>query len=67
VPQGNGAPVITDGLFSQGEWDDALRIPLGETVALHLKEYRGVVFIGVRGEGGIEFAIRRSKLPAQRW
>ena len=49
VPKGNGAPVITDGLFSPGEWDDALRIALSETVELCLKQYRGVVFIGVRG------------------
>jgi hypothetical protein len=51
VPEGNGAPVITDGLFSSGEWDDALRIVLRDPVTLHLKEYRGVVFIGVRGQG----------------
>jgi len=49
VPEGNGAPVITDGLFSPGEWDDALRIALSEAVELRLKQYRGVVFIGVRG------------------
>ncbi len=53
VPEGDGSPVITDGIFSPGEWDDALRIPLGETVTLHLKEWRGVVFLGVRGQGGI--------------
>jgi hypothetical protein len=53
VPEGDGAPVITDGLFSPGEWDDALAIPLAETVTLHLKHCRGVVFIGVRGQGGI--------------
>ncbi len=54
VPQGNGAPVITDGIFSPGEWDDALRVPLteGGEVTLHLKEYRGVVFVGVRGPVG---------------
>jgi len=51
VPEGNGAPVITDGIFSPGEWDDALRIALSETVTLYLKDYRGVVFIGVRGQG----------------
>ncbi len=51
VPEGDGSPVITDGLFSPGEWDDALRLPLGETVTLHLKQYRRVVFIGVRGQG----------------
>jgi hypothetical protein len=48
VPHGNGVPVITDGVFSPGEWDDALRIALSETVELYLKEYRGVVFVGVR-------------------
>ena len=52
VPEGNGAPVITDGLFSPGEWDDALRIALGEAVELRLKQYRDVVFIGVGGLSG---------------
>lgn len=49
VPEGNGAPVITDGIFSPGEWDDALRIPLREGAELCVKQYRGVVFIGVHG------------------
>ncbi|MFZ2492788.1 MAG: ankyrin repeat domain-containing protein, partial [Thermoanaerobaculia bacterium] len=48
VPAGS-APVITDGMFSAGEWDDALRIAMSDTVSLHLKEHGGVVFIGVRG------------------
>ena len=50
VPEGNGAPVITDGLFSPGEWDDALRISVGNSVSLFVKRWRDVVFIGVRGE-----------------
>ena len=56
VPKGNGVPVITDGIFSPGEWDDALRVALSEdgAVTLHLKEYGGVVFIGIRG--GVEQA-----------
>lgn len=49
VPQGDGAPVITDGLFTSGEWDDALRVVIREGVTLHVKEFRGVVFIGIRG------------------
>jgi hypothetical protein len=54
VPLGNGAPVITDGIFTPGEWDDALVIPAaGRDVTLHVKEYRGVVFVGVRGTRGI--------------
>jgi hypothetical protein len=51
APEG-GAPVITDGLFSPGEWDDAMRVPVGRSVGLYVKRWRDVVFIGVRGEGG---------------
>jgi hypothetical protein len=52
VPEGNGAPVITDGQFSPGEWEDARRIAVGNAVTLYVKRWRDVVFIGVRGEGG---------------
>jgi len=62
VPEGNGAPVITDGLFSPGEWDDALRIALSETVELRLKRYRGVVYIGVRGLNTAGIGIGPSEL-----
>jgi hypothetical protein len=48
VPHGKGVPVITDGVFSPGEWDDGLRVALSETVELYVKEYGGVVFIGAR-------------------
>jgi hypothetical protein len=51
VPTGDGTPVITDGVFSPGEWDDALSLPIQDSVTLYLKEYRGVVFIGIRGRG----------------
>ena len=51
VPEGNGVPVITDGVFSPGEWDDAHRLAVTASVQLYLKQYRGVVFIGVRGSG----------------
>ena len=51
VPEGNGVPVITDGIFSPGEWDDAHRLALTPSVQLFVKQYRGVVFIGVRGSG----------------
>jgi hypothetical protein len=51
VPEGDGAPVVTDGIFSPGEWDDARRVPLTGAVELCLKQYRGVVFIGVHRLG----------------
>ena len=53
VPQGDGMPVITDGINSPGEWGDALRVPMSGTTAVYLKHYRGVVFVGVFGEGGV--------------
>jgi hypothetical protein len=53
IPRGNGDPVITDGIFTPGEWDDAIRIPVAKTVTLHLKRLRDVVFVGVRGQGPI--------------
>ncbi len=52
VPTGDGAPVITDGVFTPGEWDDALKIAVADGVTLFLKEYRGVVFVGIRGAAG---------------
>ncbi len=52
VAQGDGAPVITDGLFSPGEWSDARTIALNEWADLCLKEYRGVVYSGIRGREG---------------
>jgi len=51
LPQGDGSPVITDGIFSPGEWDDAGRVPLSDSVELRLKQYRGVVFIGLHALG----------------
>jgi hypothetical protein len=32
VPQGNGVPVITDGIFTPGEWDDAQRVAVADGV-----------------------------------
>ena len=49
VPEGSCAPVITDGIFSPGEWEDALPVALNNSVTLYLKDCRGVAFIGVRG------------------
>ncbi len=51
VPQGDGSPVITDGIFSPGEWDDARRVPLSDAVELCLKQHRGVVFVGLHALG----------------
>jgi len=48
VPDGNGKPVLLDGVFSPGEWSDAKKIDIHENISLYLKKYRGNVFIGVK-------------------
>lgn len=48
VPEGNGRPVLLDGLFSAGEWEDAEKIAIHQNVSLYLKKYGGHVFIGIK-------------------
>jgi len=48
VPEGNGVPVLLDGLFSPGEWADAKKIDIHSNVSLYLKKYREHVFVGVK-------------------
>jgi len=48
VPEGNGKPVLIDGIFSPGEWEDAEKIDVSQNVSLYLKKYRGHIFVGVK-------------------
>jgi hypothetical protein len=48
VPEGNGKPILVDGLFSPGEWDDALKIEIRPNLQLLLKKSGGFVFIGFK-------------------
>jgi hypothetical protein len=48
VPEGNGKPILTDGIFSPGEWDDALKVPIKPNIELLLKKSAGFIFIGIR-------------------
>ena len=48
VPDGDGTPVLLDGLFSPGEWEDAAKIDIRENMSLYMKKYGGHVFIGVK-------------------
>ena len=48
LPEAKGEPVLLDGLFSDGEWNDALQKDLGSGIRLYLKKSGGHVFIGVR-------------------
>jgi hypothetical protein len=48
VPEGNGRPILTDGLFSPGEWDDALTVQVRPDLQLLLKKTAGFVFLGLK-------------------
>lgn len=51
VPERASAPILLDGLFTAGEWDDAVRIDGGGGVTLLFKRDAGHLFIGVRCPG----------------
>ena len=53
VPEGNGNPVLLDGLFAPGEWDDALNVPIHERVELLLKTNSGHLFLGLKFKDGL--------------
>lgn len=46
VPEGDGRPVLVDGVFTTGEWDDAAPMQVDRDVTLRIKHYRGHVFVG---------------------
>jgi len=48
VPEGDGRPVMLDGLFSPGEWEDAVKIDIQKNMSLYLKKYGGHVFLGIK-------------------
>ncbi len=48
VPEGHGKPILIDGVFSPGEWDDALKVEVRPNIQLFLKKSAGFVFVGVR-------------------
>jgi hypothetical protein len=48
LPDWNGRAILTDGVFSPGEWDDALAIQVRPDLQLLLKKSADFVFIGLR-------------------
>jgi len=46
VPRGN--PIVIDGIFSKGEWDDALKLPISENYHIYLKVYSDTLAIGLK-------------------
>jgi len=47
VPEGDGRPVMTDGMIQPGEWDDATTVTLNPRTSLFLKQYRGHLYLGL--------------------
>ncbi|UCC79545.1 MAG: hypothetical protein JSW64_14970, partial [Candidatus Zixiibacteriota bacterium] len=47
VPDGNGLPVLIDGMLTEGEWDDALQISVRDNVKLYFKKFGGHLFISI--------------------
>jgi len=48
VPDWSGRPILTDGVFSPGEWDDALAVQVQPGLQLLLKESGDFVFLGLK-------------------
>jgi hypothetical protein len=48
VPEGNGRPILIDGIFTPGEWDDARKVDIARNVQMLVKRSSGFVFVGVR-------------------
>ncbi len=43
-----GVSAVVDGSLAEGEWDDALAIPLCDAVTLYAKHAEGMLYLGVR-------------------
>ena len=50
VPDGNGTPVLIDGIISDGEWDDAYSVVMAENINILFKKYRGYLFLALHYE-----------------
>ncbi|MCP4727494.1 MAG: hypothetical protein GY863_20820 [bacterium] len=48
IPEGTMGPVITDGIFSPGEWEDSKTVIINENLTMYLKHYGDVFYIGLK-------------------
>jgi hypothetical protein len=47
VPEGRAVPVLLDGRFSPGEWDDAAAVRINDSMRLMVKQVAGHVYVAV--------------------
>jgi len=48
VPETDGPPVMIDGVFAPGEWDDASSITTSDGTTFYAKQEKGDLFVGIR-------------------
>jgi len=48
VPEGNGKQVTSDGVFSKGEWDDALKYTIADNFDIYMKADSEILYIGLK-------------------
>jgi hypothetical protein len=48
VPEGEGKQVATDGIFSIGEWNDALSYSIADNYDIYLKADSEILYIGLK-------------------
>jgi hypothetical protein len=52
VANGSGTPVLIDGRITDDEWHDAMTVTLEPTIRLHLKQFKGHVYLALKTERG---------------
>ncbi len=57
VPEGKSNQIVIDGIFSAGEWDDALKFPISEQFDLYLMVDSGILFIGLKSAKPLGMAV----------
>lgn len=48
VPEGDGRPVMIDGIFRDDEWVDASKLEINDSITLLVKRNMGNVFLGIK-------------------
>jgi len=57
VPKGESDKIVIDGLFSAGEWDNALKFPISEKFDIYLMVDSGILFIGMKSADPLGMAV----------
>lgn len=64
VPEGNGRDILLDGIMSEGEWNDAFKVPLDNNINLFFKENDGFLYIAVNYNENVGMSINLYLSPA---